>query len=840
MPLDKRNFVKTLNHHMNQLAWAMCRDRPEEATNKLFHKVQEWQGKLGKPQSKPAVSDKAPSESNTSTDANTTPETNSAKPKRQARLVQRELAMYDPLNVTDDDNEEEEEQEGDEEQEGSPGVTEREPSNRRIRALTSIIKKIFDTTKKQASTKIIKETAFKGTVLTDKQCSAAAKIANALRPYYCPEDQDDEQGPAPVTVHQAAPLAYITNAIVDIIVPQQHVLAVAPEVHPNDHAIHLSASALYTLVSEKYEMPCRATGKTVTSKRQAGIGEARRDVIGAFFSLSKIYKALQTRDLVFAYRLTFVNRHTVRVLGVSGHEGSDSDHAHDTEKAPQGGPSNKMDMDLIEGSENESKPGSVLSDIFVDDKATGKGKQPMAPTKTKGKGKQAMARTNPKGKGKAGTGKSRKAHNKSRRKKRKAKSSPSDRPSKKRNKNKDSSPTKKDTDVDDEKEGIKAQRIKEFETCARRLAAEVAKLQKQGNAVENERADLANAFRREWKMTKLRNREKYGELQMVRKQANSVIAQVAQKQRQLADIRSQLYLMQQKPKAEPAALDKEQQLLQEKIVESLATNKNVGVIGVDPGLVVSATSITTTAKDLYQTIVPYTRPQPSSSPSSSSAPETAPVQPSDLPSVARPLPPAQTYTTRKKTAATLEAAHQARREQYKKKHGYNTGDQDRRQKEARTRDIRHDVFHRKLASSWRVRGSASTLTFFGAYKSTNSRIKDHCRGANATLQQHLGSPDRDHVTVTNEHRSSKTCPFCHSPTKLHQYRREGKLVKVNGALRMPNKSRNTHNRDQVGSVNIASIGFSKAISATNTPIPPFSRMPFLSYTISPYMEQLLT
>ncbi|KAI9489386.1 hypothetical protein BDB00DRAFT_876374 [Zychaea mexicana] len=168
---------------------------------------------------------------------------------------------------------------------------------------------------------------------------------------------------------------------------------------------------------------------------------------------------------------------------------------------------------------------------------------------------------------------------------------------------------------------------------------------------------------------------------MVCKQANSVIAQVAQKQIGRHPIAAQL--------------------LQEKIVESLATKKNVGVIGVDPGLVVSATSITTTAKDLHQTIVSYTRPQPSSSPSSSSAPETAPTQPSDLPSVARPLPPAQTYTAKKKTAATLEAAHQARREQYKKKHDDNTGDQDRRQN-ARTRDIRHNVFHRKLVSSWRA------------------------------------------------------------------------------------------------------------------------------------------
>ncbi|KAI9493106.1 hypothetical protein BDB00DRAFT_872624 [Zychaea mexicana] len=76
-----------------------------------------------------------------------------------------------------------------------------------------------------------------------------------------------------------------------------------------------------------------------------------------------------------------------------------------------------------------------------------------------------------------------------------------------------------------------------------------------------------------------------------------------------------------------------------------------------------------------------------------------------------------------------------------------------------------------------------------------------------------------HLCITDEYRSSKTCPYCHEPTTLQKYRDEdGKLRSANGALKCtnltcPSRSQNTFNRDAVGGFNIAVIEMTKAIES---------------------------
>ena len=82
------------------------------------------------------------------------------------------------------------------------------------------------------------------------------------------------------------------------------------------------------------------------------------------------------------------------------------------------------------------------------------------------------------------------------------------------------------------------------------------------------------------------------------------------------------------------------------------------------------------------------------------------------------------------------------------------------------------------------------------------------RGANSKLIKQLNAPEHDHVYITNERRSSRTCLVCQSPTKHQKFRRDNKLKSLNGALRCTNPhypahKSSTFNHDEVGGFNIA-------------------------------------
>ncbi|KAI9497646.1 hypothetical protein BDB00DRAFT_868245 [Zychaea mexicana] len=130
-------------------------------------------------------------------------------------------------------------------------------------------------------------------------------------------------------------------------------------------------------------------------------------------------------------------------------------------------------------------------------------------------------------------------------------------------------------------------------------------------------------------------------------------------------------------------------------------------------------------------------------------------------------------------------------------------------------------------------------------QSFNSRIKNHNGGTNNKLQQRLGSAEADTVQITNDYRSSKTCPTCHHPMKLHKYRIDEKLKMANGALRCINGNclhhrKSTFGRDEAAGYNISIIGVSKAISSDNKPLPIFSPSKHRSFQVASHMKQYLT
>ena len=112
-----------------------------------------------------------------------------------------------------------------------------------------------------------------------------------------------------------------------------------------------------------------------------------------------------------------------------------------------------------------------------------------------------------------------------------------------------------------------------------------------------------------------------------------------------------------------------------------------------------------------------------------------------------------------------------------------------------------------------------------------SRLKGNAKmGGNKIPQRHM---HHGPVCKTNEHNSSKTCPFCFKPTRLARARRmrEGKmkLVRLNGAVECTNSQCISHRcgytirgRDNNAALNIAIAGYFQLTSTDRTALPPFT------------------
>ncbi|KAI9490183.1 hypothetical protein BDB00DRAFT_917866, partial [Zychaea mexicana] len=297
-PVSKKHAIDTMHYYIKELTWAIVRERNKEVTDKLLLKTQEWKAKV----------DSFPS---SSTGANKERDS-IKKTQKVTRSLRSAVQQSNPLKVCT----------ADEQQEDDEAATseDAETSTRKIRALVSIIKRLLDKATEDVSAQTIKDAAFQGTNLAHSECKAAAHICNALRPYYMPEasdedDDDDTDDKDSLTIHQCAPLAYITNTAVALIGPQQNQWATFPSVDEKDQSLHISTDVLYTLFSGDFKIPAETPKGEITSKREAVDWRRKRDVFGAFFKLPKIQQAMESKKLTLAYRVTFVNRHTVRVLG---------------------------------------------------------------------------------------------------------------------------------------------------------------------------------------------------------------------------------------------------------------------------------------------------------------------------------------------------------------------------------------------------------------------------------------------------------------------------------------------------------------------------------------------
>jgi len=220
------------------------------------------------------------------------------------RDIQQNRAVDIFSDVEDaEDTEEEEEEKKDQDPESSAKT---------IRSLLAIVRMLTESRKlsRVATMEDIQHAAFTGTVFTTKEKEAGAKIVNFLRPFV-QQRTEDNQLPEPHILLRA-PLAALANTIATISGFPSLVrrLSITSK---NDHrALHLTASGMYDTFHGQWDIPADG-GNWITNSNQAG--QNKSAVFGAFLNTTLIASLMDPYGLQFVWRVIFVNKWTVRLLG---------------------------------------------------------------------------------------------------------------------------------------------------------------------------------------------------------------------------------------------------------------------------------------------------------------------------------------------------------------------------------------------------------------------------------------------------------------------------------------------------------------------------------------------
>lgn len=187
-----------------------------------------------------------------------------------------------------------------------------ETSAKTIRALLSIVRMLTESgkIKRDITNDDIQRAAFKGTTFTEKEKMAAAKIVNFLRPFV-QQRSDDNRLPTPHILTRA-PLAALANTIAVITGSPSLVQKLSITPQEDSRALHLTAAGVYDAFREHWDIPV-GDGSWITNASQAG--KNKPTTFGAFFNTNRIESLVSSYGLQFAWRLTFVNKWTVRLLG---------------------------------------------------------------------------------------------------------------------------------------------------------------------------------------------------------------------------------------------------------------------------------------------------------------------------------------------------------------------------------------------------------------------------------------------------------------------------------------------------------------------------------------------
>jgi hypothetical protein len=192
-------------------------------------------------------------------------------------------------------------------------AVEPETSASTIRALLSIVRMLAESSKVQRTVTPddIQGAAFKGINLTDKEKTVASKIVNFIRPFVR-QRMDDNRLPTP-HILTCAPLAALANSIAIIAGFPSLARKLSITLEKNSRALHLTAAGLYETVRSQWDIPI-GNNNWITSSHQAT--RSKSVTFGAFFDTKRIRSLMKSYRLEFAWRLVFVDRWTVRLLGM--------------------------------------------------------------------------------------------------------------------------------------------------------------------------------------------------------------------------------------------------------------------------------------------------------------------------------------------------------------------------------------------------------------------------------------------------------------------------------------------------------------------------------------------
>ncbi|KAL1932676.1 hypothetical protein VTP01DRAFT_8354 [Rhizomucor pusillus] len=209
-------------------------------------------------------------------------------------------------------------------------------------------------------------------------------------------------------------------------------------------------------------------------------------------------------------------------------------------------------------------------------------------------------------------------------------------------------------------------------------------------------------------------------------------------------------------------------LVQELLYEHLQGQRNVGITGIDPGRVTTATISTRRIRSLFEDINRFEALQEDTD------------QIADIDTDVERCPKPVELKTGLIENATFRKVHRVLREQ----------GQETNVKQARTREFREKSFYQKFGSGIRKEAVSkepekkiSVIHFLGSWKPVNNRVKGHaCSGSLKKLEQTLKAPEPDKLYTIDEYNTTKTCGYCFKKIQIHKYRRDGKFVKVKAKM----------------------------------------------------------
>jgi len=207
---------------------------------------------------------------------------------------------------------EEEDEEEDEEEEEKEDDQDQESSAKTIRALLSIMRMLIESGKIQrvVTCNDIQHAAFKGTTFTEKEKVVAAKITNFLRPFV-QQRTNDNQLPKPHILTRA-PLAALANTIATITGFPSLVQSLSITSQQDLRSLQLTAAGIYDTYHGQWDIPTN-DANWITNSYEAG--KNKPAIFGAFFDLNLIGSLMNGYGLEFAWRLAFVDKWTIRLLG---------------------------------------------------------------------------------------------------------------------------------------------------------------------------------------------------------------------------------------------------------------------------------------------------------------------------------------------------------------------------------------------------------------------------------------------------------------------------------------------------------------------------------------------